>query len=846
MSSSSHLRAALYFILLVVALTVAGPPASAQALGSAGTVSGIVTDPNGAVVPNATITIANPITGYARTTNTDAAGGFRFNDVPPNNYQLNVSADGFNPSQQELTVRTAVPISLKIPLAVGGAAETVTVSSVSASDVLENVPSTHTDVDQTLISRLPVRSPGSGLSDVITQAAPGVVADSNGFFHPLGDHAQTSYSIDNQPISDQQSKAFSTQLPPNAIQSLEIITGATPAEYGDKTSLVVNAITKSGLSQRKPTGGFSTLYGTFGTVTQDFTLAYGGPHVGNFVSLNLEHSGRFLDAPEFTVLHDRGFSGNIFDHVDYSPDANDTFHLNLFLARNKFEIPNQFDQQTAGQDQRQLVRSVNIAPGYVHIFGPTTVLTVNPYFRLDLVKYFPSPNAFSDQPITLSQQRRLNNTGVRADLAYVKGRHNAKFGVQLQHTFLTENFQFGITDPNFNDPASEAFLPGLLRFDLTRGGSPFNFHGHTDVKQEAAYAQDALSLGRLTLSLGLRFDNYDGITHGHSLQPRLGASYLVKRTGTVLRSSYTRNFETPYNENLVLSSTTGVGGLSDGALGDVSNQPLRPGNRNQFNVGIQQGLGKHVIVDADYFNKATRNAYDFNTLLNTPVTFPISWDKSKLDGVSLRVNLTEYKGFSAFMVAGHTRARFFPPETGGLFFNSDLPGGVFRIDHDQKFEQTTQVQYKFNQWQRLAPYVNFTWRYDSGLVSGAVPDFATALTFTPDQQAQIGLFCGDIFATPTQGITQCASPTRGALRVRIPADGTANDDTNPPRIAPRHLFDLSVGTDNLLRTERAKMTLRLTGLNLTNKGALYNFLSTFSGTHYISPRAFQGQVGVTF
>src|SRR2546429_316309 len=142
---------------------------------------------------------------------------------------------------------------------------TVTISS-DAAQALENTSTTHTDVDQTLMTRLPVRSVGSGLSDVVTLAAPGVVADSNGFFHPLGDHAQTSYSIDNQPVSDQQSKAFSTQLPPNAIQSMEIITGSTPAEYGDKTSLVVNAITKSGLNQKKPTGDFNTTYGTFGTI----------------------------------------------------------------------------------------------------------------------------------------------------------------------------------------------------------------------------------------------------------------------------------------------------------------------------------------------------------------------------------------------------------------------------------------------------------------------------------------------------------------------------------------------------------------------------------------------------
>ena len=156
------------------------------------------------------------------------------------------------------------------------------------------------------------------------------------------------------------------------------------------------------------------------------------------------------------------------------------------------------------------------------------------------------------------------------------------------------------------------------------------------------------------------------------------------------------------------------------------------------------------------------------------------------------------------------------------------------------------MQYQFNRWKRLAPYVNLTWRYDSGLVAGAVTDFATALGFTPDQQAQIGLFCGGVVATLDNPITSCTDSNRGALRVRIPADGTENDDTNPPRIAPRNLFDLSAGTDNLLRTEHTKMTLRFTAINLTNKKALYNFLSTFSGTHFVSPRTFQGQVGVTF
>src|SRR5262245_26358578 len=837
-----------FFIILLAILHVwalYGLSASglAQSLGSAGTVSGVVSDPDGAVIEGSTVVIQNPVTGYRRAATTDTAGAFRFSGVPQNNYQLNVSANGFNSVSQSLSVRTSVPISVNVSLKVGDVSNEMTIESSAAN--VENIPTTHTNLDQSLITRLPVRSPGSGLSDAVTFSAPGVVADSNGFFHSLGDHAQSSIALDNQPISDQSSKAFSTQPPLNAIQSLEVITGATPAEYGDKTSLVINAITRSGLGQKKPTGSMLTRYGSFGAPAAEATFGYGGTKVGNFTSFNFERSGRFLDAPEFAPLHDVGKSSSLFDRLDYSPTSKDALHLNLLLARNFFQIPNTYDQQALGQDQRQLVRSLNVAPGYVRVFGPSTTLAVNPYYRLDQVWFFPSADPFSDQTTTLSQQRRLTNTGLRADVAYTKGKHNAKFGAQVSHTFLTEAFQFGVTDPNFNDPASDAFLPGLLPFDLTRGGRPFIFNGHTDVKQAAVYAQDAITLGALALSLGLRFDNYAGISKDHLWQPRLGVSYNLKPTNTVVRASYTRSLETPYNENLIFSSATGEGGLA-GVLGDAVAEPLKPGRRHQFNLGVQQGIGRHIVVDADYFWKRTRNAYDFSVILNTPITFPISWHLAKIDGVSARVNLSDYKGLSAFFAAGHTRARYFPPESGGLFFNSDLPAGVFRIDHDQAFQQTTQVQYQFHQLAKIAPYVSFSWRYDSGLVVGSVPDYATALTMTPDQQAQIGLFCGGAFATPAKGLTACADPIRGAARVRIPADGRVNDDHNPPRIAPRHLFDLSLGTDNLLRTDHKRLTLRLTAINLTNKDALYNFLSTFSGTHFVTPRAFSAQVGLVF
>src|SRR5207237_2935110 len=120
-------------------------------------------------------------------------------------------------------------------------------------------------VDRRLLETLPAAAPASGLNDAITFMTASVAADSNGFFHPLGDHAQVSDVIDGQPVSDQRNKVFSTSIPANAIQSMEVISGSPAAEYGDKTSLVINATTRSGLGQ-KPTGSLLASYGSFGTV----------------------------------------------------------------------------------------------------------------------------------------------------------------------------------------------------------------------------------------------------------------------------------------------------------------------------------------------------------------------------------------------------------------------------------------------------------------------------------------------------------------------------------------------------------------------------------------------------
>jgi hypothetical protein len=117
---------------------------------------------------------------------------------------------------------------------------------------------------------------------------------------------------------------------------------------------------------------------------------------------------------------------------------------------------------------------------------------------------------------------------------------------------------------------------------------------------------------------------------------------------------------------------------------------------------------------------------------------------------------------------------------------------------------------------------------------------------TADQQMQAGLHCGSVFPTLTSPLTSCAPSQYGSTLVSIPSPGTENDDHNPPRIAPRNLFDLAVGHDNIFRGDKYKVSLRLTAINITNKVGLYNFLSTFSGTHFVTPRSYTAEVGFHF
>ena len=495
-----------------------------------------------------------------------------------------------------------------------------------------------------------------------------------------------------------------------------------------------------------PTAASTASYGAFGTANAGFDLAYGGQNWGNFISVNGLNSGRFLDGPEFTVMHDKGNEENIFDRVDYQFNAANSIHLDLLYTRSWFQTPNTFDGQFASPwfgvvvdngglgpngvpvgptDQRSKIGTYNIAPTWTHLINSSTVFTLGGFVRRDQFNYYGSDNPFADlgpsnlQQEAANQYRTLTNAGAHSELSVVKGIHNIKAGVVYEQTFLTEHDTFGIVDPTLNavclnadgtpntNPAITsqtqctgtltpnlgqgsvgAFVPILGCIDLTRtaalpvsdgcsagqtNSAEYLFPGHTDVKQLAMYVQDSITWKNWSFNLGIRGDIYEGLTHATQAEPRLGVAYNVKKTNTVLRASYARTLETPFNENLVLSS---IGCLNPvvGALFAAEGEgctsgtatPLAPGFRNEFHAGLQQAFGKYLVINGEYIWKYTHNGYDFSILGATPITFPIEWNNSKIPGYAISANVPNYHGLTALVVMSSVAARFFTPQIGGV------------------------------------------------------------------------------------------------------------------------------------------------------------------------------------
>jgi hypothetical protein len=315
--------------------------------------------------------------------------------------------------------------------------------------------------------------------------------------------------------------------------------------------------------------------------------------------------------------------------------------------------------------------------------------------------------------------------------------------------------------------------------------------------------QDRVRLNRLHLSLGVRYDDYRFLVRGSQVQPRLGVSFHLQETGTVLRASYNRTYQTPVNENLLFSNSEEAAQLTPPAVREALGGGLiriRSQRQNVYEVGLQQALFGRASLNAVYYHKDERDLHDNDNFLNTGIIFPTSLARSRVNGAEARLVVPSHHGVSASLSLTHYRVIVTPPFTGGLFLGRGaidaLTAGPFLIDHDQTLGAHGMVA-----WQpRPELWISTSLRYDSGLVTNPSdprqvatdPDYADLLPYV------------DLVS-------------------------------RPPRVNPRAITDVAIGYEHRVQDRRA-WDLQVQISNLFNTTALYNFQSIFVGTRLVQPR----------
>lgn len=789
-------------------LLLIGPAVFAQ--GRIGGVQGVVKDPTGALVPNARVTVTQPVTGYRQTTQTDAQGSFKLVNLPFNTYKVRVEAAGFQPTEDSIDLETTIPLNLDLALSLEEATAAVTITADAAAMLETDRTSSNTNISQTILER-PVGAAPSRAIESIVASTPGFVTDDNGRMHPRGSESQVQYVIDGVPVTDNLSAIFSTSLDARTLRSVEVLTGGLPAEFGDKLAGVINVNTRSGLEG--PTqGGLSFSGGSFSTGEAAADFATHTKKLGFLTNLSASTSQRYLDAPTLDNFHNFGRTGKGFFRLDYQFDSNNSLRGVISLGGSNFQVPNRLNQEIAGQDQRQRLRDNSQNIGYQHIFSPNTVAQFSFFHRQSNARLL--SNTLST-PVVANQDRTLQNYGGIGSLALTRGSHNIKVGGQVTITPVAEHFSFYPTDqfPDLIDEDGNVFPNPVNSFDITH---PFVFNASRTGRSLSAYVQDRFTVFKnLTLDLGVRYDNYKLLISERAVSPRIGVAYYLPKTQTTLRASYNRLFQPPPAENLLLASSPDAAALSPISVlqGVTTVQPILPDKQNAFEASAQQLISQFLRLNLTVYQKRIKNFSDKDQFFETGVIFPIAISSGRVTGEEVRIESREIHGFHTFVSYANARAFGVTPITGGLFLGEDpqdlfLNGFKFANDHDQRNEAQFHISYNHH---ASGLYASFNGRYDSGVPVDVAPG-----------------------TTLSEFIAQGFDPR---LYDEI--------DFQRGRVRPRTILDVSVGAD-LMQKERVSMNIQFDVQNLANQLFLYNFQSVFSGTHVGYPRLFSGRLSLRF
>ncbi|PTR23418.1 outer membrane receptor protein involved in Fe transport [Luteibacter sp. OK325] len=574
-------------------------------------------------------------------------------------------------------------------------------------------------MDRQTIQALPLGD-STPLNQVILQA-PGVVQDSYGQLHVRGDHANLQYRI-NGVLIPESIGGFGQTLDARMIDNVKLLTGALPAQYGERTAAIVDITTrtpKDGVG-----GSVGVTGGQFGTLNPNATLFGKSGDWSWFLTANYLENDVGIENPTASrkPIHDHTNQVKAFGDVSYLINNDTRLSFMFGVTNNRFEIPNNpgqtptfgyldvtnFDSAQLDERQQEKTRF-----GVLSLQGKmgSTAYQVSAGERYSSLDF--TPDDIGDLMFNgiASDVRRANRaTTLQADFSTPLGdSHTLRYG--LYGSFERASSSNDSLVFPADDDGNQTSTTPLNIVDSSR----------ILARTYAVYLQDEWSIGdKWTVNYGVRGDRYEAFRTESQLSPRLGLVYQATDS-TTIHAGYSRYFTPPASEQISPTSIAKFVGTTNALPDNGSDTPLAE-RSSYYDVGISQKIGDKLTVGLDSYYRRVSRIQDEGQFGTALVYSTFNYDQGRIKGDELTVNYTD-GALTAYFNFAYNRSVGKRIITGQYNFSPDdlayIYNNYIHLDHDQKYTSSGGVSYAFSEGTRVgADYL-----FGSGLRrDGAVPN----------------------------------------------------------------------------------------------------------------------------
>jgi len=532
-------------------------------------------------------------------------------------------------------------------------------------------------------------------SHLITSTIAGAAAAPSGEFHIRGSHGQYTYYLDGAPLPQSVSGSFSDLIDPKNIETLRVLTGGFPAQYGNNLAAVFDVTARAGKAG-PPSGFAQQLMSQYGVADSAIQVGGGVPQFSYFVSGLRTFSGRRLDPVTQTPLHDSGRDSVVFGKFDLNMGAHDRLVLDTARTDAFLQFPNDDTQQAIGRDvtQREDGDFANLI--WRHDRGPENLI-VALYSHQSRLRYFGDPvhdlagasaasldgTVPANLPTSAAEDRTANYIGLRTDASRkIGGQHKVGYGFDLSTVTGGEHFKL-LNTVDGGDGVTTSVQTIVDSHDLSGG-------------DKSAYLQDDWTPGRFLVNYGVRYDQHKTDTTTSQVSPRLNLTYTLDKRDKV-HAYYNRLFQPAPIEDIRRLDPNAV--------------PFKPERDNFYEVGYQHDNGG-ITTSVSAYYKTVQDVIDENILGGTQIREPFNVQKGYVRGLEFAVDGSLTRNLSFYANYARSWARAAGDFTGGLT-PQGAPPGYFYEDHDQTHTASLGLAY-----QKRGQSVNLDGEYGSGFPYG--------------------------------------------------------------------------------------------------------------------------------